>query len=410
MNWQGNNPDGTRYLARLSTSSGFNTLLSSVTDNCDGSDNCSAVFSGLISNVTYFMNVSALNLISTPTYPALDLGEALTRPATAQILTPAQAFTDLLLDGFSFNWGNNGNSGLTGYRVQAATDPAFAVISSTLYPTGETATFSGLEMGTTYWARIQAIGQSGIVTAFTSTGTATTLSHTETSIVAQQDNTVTLNTSYGPISLFIPRGAIGSSIYSLNLMPMSTFTVAGSAVSELHPTNIGIEITYFPATLILNALTITMPYNPAAIPAGMDHSKLVLALFDETNRLWVPLPSVSETASNRVVAQTWHLSTFQLMEGVSQTGLADVKIYPNPYQPNTVSNVMHFTNMTAYAKIRIYTFLGELVREINSDVNGMAHWDGLNSAGEKAASGVYIAFIQSRDKRTKKSFKVAIER
>ena len=409
IDWRGNNPDGTRYMARISTSPGFDTLLSSVTDRCSG-NYCNASFFGLISNVTYYLNVSALNVISTPTFPAVDLGQALTRPATAQVLAPAQAFTNLLIDGFSFNWGHNGNSALTTYRVQAATEPGFTVISSTKYATGETGVVSGLLNGTTYWARVQAIGQSGIITPFISTGTVFTLSNRETSVVAQQDNTITLNTSFGPIVLFVPKGSIGSSIYSLDLTPISTFPVAGSAVSELHPTNIGIEINYFPETLILNALTITMPYNPAALPAGMNASKLVLALFDETNRLWVPLPSVSDTSNHRVIGQTWHLSTFQLMEGVSQTGLSGVKIYPNPYKPNSVFNVMHFTNMTAYAKIRIYTFLGELVAEVNADVNGMAHWDGLNSAGAKAASGVYIAFIQSRDKRSSKSYKVAIER
>jgi len=66
--------------------------------------------------------------------------------------------------------------------------------------------------------------------------------------------------------------------------------------------------------------------------------------------------------------------------------------------------------MTPYAKVRIYTFLGELVREIKADGNGMAHWDGLNRAGLKTASGVYIAFVQTKDKKSSKSFKVAVER
>ena len=138
--------------------------------------------------------------------------------------------------------------------------------------------------------------------------------------------------------------------------------------------------------------------------------KLILALFDETNQLWVPLPSASDTANNRVIGQTWHLSTFQIMLGQSEAGLTGVKIYPNPYRPSSVSDVMHFTNMTPFARIRIYTFLGELVREIKADVNGMAHWDGLNDDKRKVASGIYIAFIQTGDKKTSRSFKVAVER
>ena len=98
------------------------------------------------------------------------------------------------------------------------------------------------------------------------------------------------------------------------------------------------------------------------------------------------------------------------MEAVSQTALAEAKIYPNPYKPNTTAEVMHFTNMTPYAKVRIYTFLGELVRDLKADVNGMAYWDGRNNAGEKAASGVYIAYIRSSDKKKDKTFKIALER
>ena len=154
----------------------------------------------------------------------------------------------------------------------------------------------------------------------------------------------------------------------------------------------------------------TIPYRLSDLPPGTDRSRLVIALYDEANAVWVPLPSVSDTSANRVSGQTWHLSTFQLMQSQPETGLAGVKIYPNPYRPNSVSDVMHFTNLPALAKVRIYTFLGERVRTLKADVNGMAHWDGLNDAGRKVASGVYIAFIQTKDKKSQKSFKVAIER
>ena len=68
------------------------------------------------------------------------------------------------------------------------------------------------------------------------------------------------------------------------------------------------------------------------------------------------------------------------------------------------------TALPAGARVKIYTFVGELVRSLKADVNGMAHWDGTNDDGRDAASGVYIAFIRTGDKKSSKSFKVALER
>jgi hypothetical protein len=98
------------------------------------------------------------------------------------------------------------------------------------------------------------------------------------------------------------------------------------------------------------------------------------------------------------------------MESASPATLDAVKIYPNPYAPSSVSGVMHFDNMPPYARVKIYTFLGELVKEFSADVNGMASWDGKNSSGRKAASGVYIALLKTRDKGSAKMVKVVLER
>jgi len=66
--------------------------------------------------------------------------------------------------------------------------------------------------------------------------------------------------------------------------------------------------------------------------------------------------------------------------------------------------------MPPYAKVKIYTFLGELVKEFSADINGMAYWDGKNSGGQKAASGVYIAMLKTKDKSSSKMVKIVIER
>lgn len=399
------NPAGTYYQAWISSNTDFSgTVHSSVTLNL------SAAFTGLQSDTSYHMRVSALNLTGVPSDPPVELGAALTRPATAYALPKAQAFFDMLTDGFSLRWEPNGNSSHTVYHVEASSKADFSVISSSRLVNALSCTFSDLGIDTTYWLRVQARGQSGLQAAYVDAGSTRTLISSQGNALALQEATVSLETSYGTISVLLPSGAIGGST-RLTIMP-STFTLAGpaSAVSQLTPTGIGLVINHFPPTLVLGAITITLPYRIADLPPGIDRSRLVLALYDEVNAVWVPLPSVSDTANNLVIGQTWHLSTFQLMQSNPGTGLSAVKIYPNPYRPNSVSDVMHFANLPAGARVKIYTFLGELVRSLKADVNGMVHWDGTNDDGRAAASGVYIAFIRTGDTKSSKSFKVALER
>ncbi|HNW43767.1 MAG TPA: hypothetical protein PKI19_04630 [Elusimicrobiales bacterium] len=405
----GGNIAGTRYLVKISSDPGFSFAFSSDTLRL------SATFYGLVSNASYYMNVAARNLEGAPTSPARSLGTALTRPAAAAIFTvTTQAFTNFMTDGLSFNWGHNGNAALTNYEVQLSTISSydFSVFSASRAATGESCVFSGLPLNTTYWARVVTHGQNALYNPVSvSTGPARTLSDAQIWAESQYDKNVSLNTSYGLISVFLPKGSIGSSTQMTltPLFPGHVFEPPDSAVAALTPTGVGLSITHYPPTAVFKAITLTLPYRTEDL-AGVDRSKLIFALYDETNKIWIPLPSVSDTAHNLVTAQTWHLSTFQLMTAASEAELSHVKIYPNPYRPNTVTDVMHFTGMTADARIKVYTFLGELVRDIKADVNGMAHWDGLTNSGEKTASGVYLAFIQSSDHRIKKTYKIAIER
>ncbi len=406
-----NNP-GTFYLVSISSEQAFSgTVLSSTTLGL------SATFYGLLSDTSYYLHVSALNLTGVPTDPPAQLGTALTLPATAYLLPPDATFppAQMMIDGFTAAWGPNGNSPDTRYYVEASTvnagaGPDFSVIASSCLAQGLACTLTGLQIDTQYWLRVQAIGQTGALADFVQLGSTRTLLSATGSAPALQDTVVTLDASYGQISVHIPPGALGGAT-RLTLSP-STTTLAGpaSAVSALTPTGIGVTINYFPPALVLGAITITVPYRLSDLPANIDPARLVLAFYDETDRVWVPLPSVSNVPARLVTAQTWHLSTFQLMQTNPTAGLSGVKVYPNPYRPNSVTGVMHFADLPPYSEVKIYTFLGELVRKLKADIDGMAQWDGLNRDGREAASGVYIAYVQSPDKKSSRSLKVAVER
>jgi len=411
LNWlRGSNPAGnTWYEARISSSPAFaELLLSSVTLAT------SATFYGLVSDATYYLQVFALNRTGVRTDTARDLGAALTLPSTAYTLSPDDTFSGRLTDGFTLHWTSNGNSTHTVYNLTASTASDFnsGASSKTASVRGLFYNFTDLMVDTTYWTRIQSVGQAGALTAFAEAGSTRTLLSNEAGALVSKDTLVTLQTSYGLISVFMPFGSLGGSsrITVSTIRPEDVFAQPVSAVSVLRPTGIGIIINQFPPVRVLNPITITLPYRVSDLSPGVDRSRLVLALYDEGSRVWVPLPSVSDLPNHKVTAQTWHLSTFQLMETLPAAELGSTRIYPNPYAPSSVSDVMHFSNMPPYAKVKIYTFLGELVKALTADANGMAYWDGKNTGGQKVASGVYIALLQTQDKKSHKVVKVVVER
>ncbi len=403
LNWgAGSNPPppNTLYIAEISSTAFSDSILSSTTRNT------STYFSGLIPNTSYYLQVSAYNHTMVAT-PPTSLGTALTYPTTPYALGPDETFTDYMIDGFTVNWASNGNSSFTVYNVEISTKSDFSVLTASASTLNTYVTFSELTIATTYWARTQSEGLSGIKTDFVNLSSAATLLSAEGNILYTADSTVSLETSYGTISVFAPAGAFGGSL-RLSITPESDFSPPTCAVATLKETGIGIKIECRPKISMLKPLTITVPYKLSDIPTSIDRSRLILARYDENGKIWVPLPSVSETSNNLVRAETRHLSTFQIMEITPSNSIDSIKIYPNPYTPSSQLSLMNFA-VPSYSTIKIYTFNGELVKKLKADANGTAHWNGSNANGRKVASGVYIALIEAPGKK-RKIFKIAIER
>lgn len=404
LNWgNGSNPPppGTLYIAQISSVPGFGyPVLSSTTKNT------SAYFSGLIPNASYYLRVSAYNHTLVPTSPT-SLGTALTYPTTPYALPSTATFSNFMTDGFTLNWQSNGNSSFTVYEAEVSTMNDFSVLASSGSTLNVYFTFTGLRLDTTYWARVRAMGQSGMKTDFVNLYLTKTLLNAEGNILYAEDSLVSLHTSYGDITVFAPFGAFGGSI-RLSIEPVFSFAPPVCAVASLKETGVGVSIDYSPKILMLKPLTITLPYKSSDMPDGTDETRLVIAYYDESDKVWVPLPSAPDAANNRVVAETRHLSVFQLMEIAPSSSMNSIKIYPNPYRPSSELSVMNFV-LPPGSKIKIYTFNGELVRKIKAKDDGTAYWDGTNKSGMDAASGVYIALIEAPGKR-QKIFKLAVER
>jgi len=400
LNWgAGLNPSGTIYLAQISSTNFNDSIISSITLNT------SATFYNLLSNTSYYLRVSALNHSAIPSN-YVSLSTALTYPEDPGILSPAQTFINLKVDGFKVAWSNNGNSSATLYSIWASTDSEFLIYNSSGSTLNTYFEFSDLESGVTYYVRVRGKGQNGIYTSWVFLGSTITISGVQKNAIASEDTYVVLPYSYGDISVYIPKNALGGTT-KVYIYPQTSFPSSNNP--KLRATGLGVRLYNFPVTIFRSPITLTIPYQYSDIPPGFDPKKFVIAVYNENSGQWTPLNSVSDTLNHKVSGLTYHFSLFQIMELTPGSDLSDIKIYPNPYRPNTHSGLMNFINLPPNTKIKIYTITGELVKKLKTSDNGMAYWDALNENKEKAASGVYVAIFES-PAGEKKIKKIAVER
>jgi hypothetical protein len=216
---------------------------------------------------------------------------------------------------------------------------------------------------------------------------------------------ITLQTDSGEIKVNVPANTFSETV----ILTIATTTAPGTDRATLKVSNgIAIEITNDKGLQPLKEITITINYRDSDV-VGFEESKFVICRYDETHRRWITLPSTASPGQNNVAGRTNHLSKFAMFQLVPAIDLSAVKVYPNPYNPARHPAGVVIDNLTTTANIKIYTITGKLVREVEyTTKTGKANWDGKNSAGKDAASGVYLVYINSPE--GKKTVKIAIER
>jgi hypothetical protein len=129
---------------------------------------------------------------------------------------------------------------------------------------------------------------------------------------------------------------------------------------------------------------------------------------------WTEMSTSVDREKKTVTGVTTHFSFFSVFAAPSAS-LGGVKAYPNPWQPGSGGRFdaaagVTFANVPTGGRIKIFTIMGELVRALEvsaADANTKV-WDGRNTDGHKAASGVYIVLVKSGS--TERTLKVAVER
>lgn len=142
----------------------------------------------------------------------------------------------------------------------------------------------------------------------------------------------------------------------------------------------------------------------------INEQSLKVLVLDENKLMWKPVATVpngiaAQAGNYYVRARLNHLSIYTIagLNSIS-AGIMKIKVYPNPYIPNSQAGHSHyiwFTNVSEDVQtIEIYDISGDLVTvlhrvdELEEGSNGIkppgAHWTATNEAGEAVASGLYI--------------------
>lgn len=412
------NPYQTRYRIQLATvaftacgayGTGCNIVEKYIQPS--GGASTSTVMGPIFSNSVYYSRVASINTIgvysswadfslftSTPSIPA----------------RASQTFSDVRLDEMTVNWSHGSNLPGTTYEVYLSSgNPALfpSVDKASAATTAVSYRFLSLSSGTAYSTWVRAMG-TGVNSDYWPVISTRTLSSVENQTTPNADYYINLPTSYGTIEVYVPARTFGISV-AFNVsqaMDISSGAVINSPAAKLKATGIGVEIQTTPHMQPTGNIRITIPYRPADLPNGTNRSRLALAFYDTTNAIWVPLPSVSDLANNTVQGLASHLSLFQIMEVLPGDSLDNIKVFPNPFDPGSSNKYMQFSKLPAGSSVKIYTYLGELVREFTADIAGNATWDGRNTYGSDVASGVYVVLVKTEDGAAKKILKIAVER
>ncbi len=129
---------------------------------------------------------------------------------------------------------------------------------------------------------------------------------------------------------------------------------------------------------------------------------------------WTEMATSVDREKKTISGVTTHFSFFSVFAAPASS-LGGIKAYPNPWQPGAGGRFdaaagITFANVPTGSRIKIFTIMGELVRQLEvaaADANTKI-WDGRNTEGHKAASGVYIVLVNSGS--TDRTFKIAVER
>lgn len=367
--------------------------------NLSGSLSASATYwleSNLSTNTSHAHALVAFNSIGNSTS---------TQVAAATLAAPpiVSSVTIVGVSSMTLAWSENTNPSGTQYTAELWQQTG---ATTTLTTVSTSVVFSAVP-GTTYYFDVFATNGGSSATAHT-VEISTFLPFIAASIVTVYPDTggsALLYTTNGPVTVTFPPGTFPVTVTATVSSP--SFPHALSHAADLTATGVGTQIDVAPALQPSRPVSIAVGYRSGQMSA-FSPSRLVMAYYDPTENLWVPIPSVSSPSLGQVIGQSRHLSIFQIMAVTPASDLTSPKVFPNPFRPALGHSLIAFSQLPPNTRVRIYTILGELVKDLSTDDTGIARWDATNRSGQSVASGAYFALAQAGGSKT--VLKVMIQR
>ncbi|MBI4375140.1 MAG: S8 family peptidase [Elusimicrobia bacterium] len=405
----GGNPTGTVYEAELSAASNFSAPAGS-----SRTLNGSANFLGLLSNTTYYARVRALNGLGGAT-AFTPLGNSQTLPNAPGV--PAQSLVAVTYSSITVQWLSlpefPSSATCAGYRLEASTDPNFngQIFSQQLAgASSSTGAITALSDGVTYYLRVGALNSQGAARYAVLGATATLARNRVSGTISGSD--LILGITPAPASLIkqitlrVPAGALASAtVVTLNTSvefeippPKSNQGQINSAGAQT-----GFEITAGGSQPNASA-SLTLRYDPAALPPGNNPRTLQLARYDEGARQWTLLPSFVDTSTHALSATVSHFSYFAPFFVTAASNLDNIQIFPIPWEPGSKDSrfdapVLTLSNLPPESRVRALSLSGDLVWNGVASSAGVLNWDGRTRYGHRAATGTYLLIIEGGGRR-----------
>jgi len=138
-----------------------------------------------------------------------------------------------------------------------------------------------------------------------------------------------------------------------------------------------------------------------------DPARLVGKTYNVGAGAWEDVTTTANTSSRKIQLATDHFSAFSVMAPAA-TDFSQVNVYPNPFTPALGHSQVRITGLPPGSEVKLFSLAGDLVRTLSDGGGGNVEWDGKNSAGMAAASGAYVAVVNSPIGRTRRI--IAVER
>lgn len=155
-----------------------------------------------------------------------------------------------------------------------------------------------------------------------------------------------IRAGHGGVKVSIPKGAFkGNPELLLNAAPEDQEALGraekdkrGKSLAARGLASASAPFEFGPhGTVFESPVTISLPYDPAALPAGADEGALKVAYWNAAAADWEPLPSEVDKAARTVSARTGHFSVYQAVLGAAPAAapaapfsVGEVYVFPNP--------------------------------------------------------------------------------